>query len=74
MKYNRVLISLLVIFFFTQIATSQNNNSSRSGKKINSEKTNENYFAKMQEKLGFDGLQIVIVKNIILKYNSKKTA
>ena len=74
MNNYRVLFSFLLIFFFTQITTSQKNNqnSSRSNKKFTSEESIENRFTQIQEKLGLDGLQMVIVKNIILKYNDKK--
>ena len=73
MNNYRILFSFLLIFFFTQITTSQKNNqnSSRSNKKFTSEKSVENHFTQIQEKLGLDGLQMVIVKNIILKYNDK---
>lgn len=69
-----ILFSFLLIFFFTQITTSQKNNqnSSRSNKKVTSEISIENHFIQIQEKLGLDGLQMVIVKNIILKYYDKK--
>ena len=68
-----VLFSFLLFFFFTQITTSQKNNqnSSSSNKKVTSEKSVENHFMQIEEKLGLDGLQMVIVKNIILKYNNK---
>ena len=74
MNIYRILFSFLLFFFFTQITTSQKNNqnSSRSNKKVTSEKSIENHFIQIQEKLGLDGLQMVIVKNIILKYNDKK--
>ena len=73
MNIYRILFSFLLFFFFTQITTSQKNNqnSSRSNKKIRSEKSIENPFMQIEEKLGLDGLQMVIVKNIILKYNEK---
>ena len=73
MNNYRILFSFLLIFFFTQISTSQKNNqnSSRSNKKVTSEKSIGNHFMQIEEKLGLDGLQMVIVKNIILKYNDK---
>jgi len=73
-KNNRVLISLLVVFLFTQIITSQKNNqkSSRSSKKDNSEKNINNSLVKFQEKIGLDDLQMVLVKNIFLKYDNQK--
>ncbi len=73
MNNYRILFSFLLFFFFTQITTSQKNNqnSSRSNKKFTSEKSIENHFMQIEKKLGLDGLQMVIVKNIILKYNDK---
>ena len=73
MNNYRILFSFLLIFFFTQITTSQKNNqkSSRSNKKVTSEKSIGNQFMQIEERLGLDGLQMVIVKNIILKYNDK---
>ncbi len=73
-KNNRILISLLVVFFFTQIINSQKNNknSTRSRKKDNSEEITKNSIGKFQEKIGLDDLQMVIVKNILLKYDNQK--
>jgi len=74
MKKYTIFISLIVLFLFPLIATSQKNshNSQRSNQSSNSVESIEKQMIKIQEKLGLDGLEAVLVERVLQKYATKK--
>jgi len=69
MKNYTILLSLLVILLSAQIATSQKQSKNRNSNSIESI---EKQMIKIQEKLGLDGLQAVLVERILQKYVNEK--
>ncbi len=74
MKNNTIVLSLLLLFLFPLIVTSQKNkhNSQRQNQHSNSVESIKTQMVKIQEKLNLDGLQAVIVERILKKYADKK--
>jgi hypothetical protein len=74
MKNYTIVLSLFVLLLSTQIATSQNHgkNSQSNNRNSNSVESIEKQMVKIQEKLGLDGLQAVLVERILQKYANEK--
>jgi len=74
MKNYILFISFLVLFIYPQIVTSQKNNqnSHKNNRNSNSVESVEKQMVKIQEKLGLDGLQSVLVERILQKYATKR--
>ncbi len=68
------IIVLIVFLLSAQIATSQkkNKNSQNNNRNSNSVESVEKQMVKIQEKLGLDGLQAVLVERVLQKYVNKK--
>ncbi|WBX72787.1 hypothetical protein PG913_07670 [Tenacibaculum pacificus] len=61
--YKLIIISLLIISFTGNIVAQKNN-----------EKIIDKKLEKVQEKLKIDNIQLLIIKEVVLKYNNQKTA
>ena len=74
MKKHTLFIPLLILFLFPLIITSQKNshNQQRSNQNSNQVESIEKQMVKIQEKLGLDGLQAVLIERVLQKYAIKK--
>ncbi len=74
MKNYKILVPIVLLFLSSQIITSQKHskNSQGNNRNSNSVESIEKQMVKIQEKLGLDGLQAVLVERILQKYATKK--